>query len=928
MIHPSRPTLARCFAVTIALGGLAAPIVPLRAQTTLAAREQGAPRFLVHSGGRPVVVEPARFALLARRVDARLTNVTLAAALQTLAAQTGARIDYSRDVAGLDRVVRLDARSITLTTALTELLFDTDLDVVVTGPDRLAIVARRLQRQAVGVVEGIVTDSAERSPVPGVEVVVLGTRIGASTGNDGRYTLRGVPAGRHSFQARRIGYRPVRQSVEVGDGRTLSVNFVLQKVASILDEVIVAGSYVESSRREAPVPIATFSAEELHRPSRNRIDQLFRGDIPGVVGYDNGSQARGLVAYVRGSASLDDSNLLKVYVDGIEMPASMLVSSVDLSSIEHAELLRGPQASTIYGANASGGVLLLFTKSGRRGQPHLSGSLAAGTTQSDFVSGTPTAMEHRLNLAGGGEGFTYSFGASFDRFGEVLDQGDWRQYGGYGRAVLTQNKFSLGLTASYSHRVFGAANFPAFASLGVPSLIALRNTDSHIGNQMLGATFSYTPSERWLHQVTIGLNSIGSNSNNYAPSNAYAGDSLRSADLENDDQLSARYVASTNRNLSRRVSSSSTAGVEYSRRTYNYFQGSGLLNPQVAGSAQSDYIQAYQVTNNAGFFAQQVLGIDNRLFLTGGLRAEHNNNLGSSEGLIWAPRAGAAFTFALSDAVGLKPRASYGKSIRPPQPGQAGAGQSAYDIQLPNPHLRSEVSSGVDAGFDLDYRQGTVTLEATYFNQDANDIIGRTDVGFDAASSRSIAQYQNVGRVNNKGVELALGLRLGPVDARASFSTVKSRIEKLAADYSGDQQVGDEMRNVARRSGGGTLGLNFRPLFAAHGGRQARLEAGLTYVGGRRSIDLLLVYQCLYKGETCHGPVNPATGGPTFGTLRDYEQEIDPFAKVRIGFVHPLSRGLDAFLNIENLTNDQVGEWISIAPSRGRTLLLGVRFGQ
>ena len=68
-------------------------------------------------------------------------------------------------------------------------------------------------------------------------------------------------------------------------------------------------------------------------------------------------------------------------------------------------------------------------------------------------------------------------------------------------------------------------------------------------------------------------------------------------------------------------------------------------------------------------------------------------------------------------------------------------------------------------------------------------------------------------------------------------------------------------------------------------------------------------------------------GFRTFGTLRDYEQEIDPFTKIRIGFSHPLSRSLEGFLNIENLTNDQVGEWITIAPSRGRTVLVGVRFG-
>ncbi|MGH7717881.1 MAG: TonB-dependent receptor, partial [Gemmatimonadaceae bacterium] len=332
------------------------------------------PRFLVASGrGRVVEIEPATAPVFQRRVTLALEHTTVGEALAALGREAGIRLVYSRDVLDADAPTRIKVEGITVAAALTEILFGAGVDVVLSDVNRVTLAPRQLPRRPpAGVVRGTVVDSASRVPIAGAQLAVVGTAARAVTGTDGQFTLPNVPAGEWTLQARRVGYRAAERSVRVEDGQTLSVDFALSQAASMLDEVIVAGSFLESSRREAPVPVTVLSEEEIHRPTRNRIDQLFRGDIPGVVGYDNGSFALGTAAFVRGSASLDDSNLLKVYVDGIETPANLLTSSIDLSSIERVELLRGPQASTIYGSNASGGVLLLFTKNGRRGGPHLS----------------------------------------------------------------------------------------------------------------------------------------------------------------------------------------------------------------------------------------------------------------------------------------------------------------------------------------------------------------------------------------------------------------------------------------------------------------------------------------------------------------------------------------------------------------------------
>jgi outer membrane receptor protein involved in Fe transport len=875
------------------------------------------PRFLyapARSAAALVPVDASKVPILRQRIAVNVEGLSTEAALNQIAERAGLRLTYPNGV--VPRAIRahLQAVDISVAGALTEVLRDTGIDVVLSANDQVVLV-KRPTPPATGAVIGAVVDAKTKEAVRGATVTVEGAHQSAFTDDSGRYRITNVPPGTYTVSARRIGFARQTQPVSVEADGEVTVNFELEEAASKLDEVIVAGSFLASSRREAPVPVTVLSDEEIHRPSRNRIDQLFRGDVPGVVGYDNGASALGLVVYVRGSASLDDSNLLKVYVDGIEAPADFLVSGIDLSSIDRVELLRGPQASTIYGSNASGGVLLLFTKNGHGGKPHLSGSAAAGISQSDFVNGTPATTEDRLSLSGGGEGFTYSFGGSFDGFGAALPQGNWRQVGGYGRTVITQGPLSVALTANISHRILGASNFAAFAALGVPSLSALRNDDFILTNQLFGATFTYAPSPRWQHVLTLGYNGINLDENNYAPQRSSPDDTLRNASLQTDNQITARFVSALTASLTPHITSTTTGGVDVSRRNFNYYQGNGLADPQTGNSAQFDYIQAYQATNNAGFFAQEVLGFNNRFFLTGGLRAEHNNNVGSGEGLIWAPRAGVAYTINPGSGLEVKPRISYGKSIRPPQPGQSGSSQSFGIIQRANPLLRPEVQTGVDAGFDLDYHNSALTFEGTYFDQNADDLIGTVYLS-DVTDPTVVTQYQNVGRVNNKGIELGIGANVGRFSLHGTFSTVKSRIRSLASGYTGDQQPGDEMLYVAHHSGGGSVNFHFAPSFAAQSGRQANIEFGLTYVGSRRSLDLLSYYRCAYLGENCQG------------TLRDYQHTLDPFTKLRLGVSHPISRGADLFLNVENLTNKQIGEFEAVAPSRGRTLLLGIRFGQ
>jgi hypothetical protein len=143
---------------------------------------------------------------------------------------------------------------------------------------------------------------------------------------------------------------------------------------------------------------------------------------------------------------------------------------------------------------------------------------------------------------------------------------------------------------------------------------------------------------------------------------------------------------------------------------------------------------------------------------------------------------------------------------------------------------------------------------------------------------------------------------------------VRSIVERLADGYLGDQRVGDEMLYVARRSGGGSGVLLVRPLVPNAQHRPAKLSVELTYVGSRRSIDLLAMYRC----DVAQGPCADSEHG--------YRITLPPFTKLRLGAMHPIARDVDAFVDVDNLTNVQRGELLAVVPSRGRTLLVGARF--
>lgn len=261
------------------------------------------------------------------------------------------------------------------------------------------LAARAAQGQApTGRVTGVVTDSAGGRPLSNVEVVVVGTGTqvlsAARTDQAGRYTLANVAAGDARIRARLLGYAPKDRVVSVTAGGTATADFALTMRSIQLDQVVVTGTGGAVERRAVGNVIETIDAASVLATAAPRsVEQLIGARTPGVIVLPaTGQVGTGAQIRVRSVGSLSLSTDPIVYVDGVRMDAdpsrgpaqrggagASRLNDINPEDIESIEIIKGPAAATLYGTEASNGVVQIITKRGRTGTARWDFSTRQGT---------------------------------------------------------------------------------------------------------------------------------------------------------------------------------------------------------------------------------------------------------------------------------------------------------------------------------------------------------------------------------------------------------------------------------------------------------------------------------------------------------------------------------------------------------------------
>src|SRR5690606_32095001 len=231
----------------------------------------------------------------------------------------------------------------------------------------------------------------------GAQVFIPGTSQGTLTNRDGGYLLAGVPAGSHTVRVSLIGYGSESRSVEVQAGQAATADFELRQSAIALDEVIVTGAGVATERRKLGNTVATIGTDALEEAPVSNVSELLQGREPGVVGLPSGGSAgEGAKIRIRGTSSLSQSNEPIVYVDGVRVDNAggwgprvstggggnpSRLDDINPDAIERVEILKGAAAATLYGTEASNGVIQIFTKRGSAGAPRFTLQVEQGLTR-------------------------------------------------------------------------------------------------------------------------------------------------------------------------------------------------------------------------------------------------------------------------------------------------------------------------------------------------------------------------------------------------------------------------------------------------------------------------------------------------------------------------------------------------------------------
>lgn len=328
-------------------------------------------------------------------------------------------------------------------------------------------------------VTGTVLDKKTNEPIIGASVLVKNTTNGVITDLDGHFELTNVPKG-SDLLISYVGYQS--QNIQVSDGRT-SIQIYLSEDSELLEEVVVVG-YGTQKKQDITGSVVSVGEGKFTAGVNTNAFQMINGKASGVhVSQTSSAPGASTKIQIRGAGSINSSNSALVVVDGLPGVDASSVSPDDIKSIE---VLKDASAAAIYGTRAANGVVLITTKSGRKGDmtvkfgaelgiqsvakkmEMLNGreymetlnalrreagkeaiytdaqiaQVGNGTNWQDeiFRSGAPV-QQYQLALSGGGEKNDYYVGLSyFDQRG-IVKTSDLKKYNIRANVNLTPKEF-------------------------------------------------------------------------------------------------------------------------------------------------------------------------------------------------------------------------------------------------------------------------------------------------------------------------------------------------------------------------------------------------------------------------------------------------------------------------------------------------------
>jgi TonB-dependent starch-binding outer membrane protein SusC len=767
--------------------------------------------------------------------------------------------------------------------------------------------------QQTGTVRGRVTDAGSQRPVADVQVTVVGTSFGALTGQNGEYTISNVPAGQRALRSRRLGFNPLEKSVTVNAGATATLDFAITQSATQLENLVVTGTAGAAERKTIGNSVTQLDVGELtQKQAVLNVTEVLQSKTPGVTILP-GSGAPGTAGEIRirGSASISGYKPV-VFIDGVRYSiddlgsfaatgggTAGLAQSTQVTSalnflnpndIESIEVIKGPAAATLYGAEAANGVIQIITKKGTRGQQKLQFGVRAergtnqmsldqptnyttcdllkknqtetgstqlswpgcqGVPENAILTDNPLNRDSRavrdgqlsivqMNARGGGD--RYSFYISGDR---NVEQGVFFNSDNSQKSVRTnftvnpnerldftvnvnwqdgrlrlpiQDESANGLLLSATRGLpgrFRSGGEQAFGwrELTPPAANRYRNfLDSD--RLTLGGTGNYNPFSWFRNRATIGVDETQSQAQLlFLPGEIDPAQDADAASGANLRKTPTRRVVTLDYSGSllwqpmKSVQSTTSFGSQVVADKFEQISATGIGIGAV-DVTRVDLLQRstggelFSENNSVGYYVQEQVGLSDRLFLTGAVRADDHSSFGKDFDVVIYPKF--SLSYVASEEPGLrsfldgarvstlKLRGAWGQAGRAPTAFSAtqtytvsrvtlgnNTGSAINTLVYGNPNLEAERGSEIELGFDAGMFQERLGIDFTYYNKKTTDMLQAVSI---APSTGFIGtRLANLGEVTNKGIELSvfgspLQLKNFSWDTRVNVSTNQNKL--------------------------------------------------------------------------------------------------------------------------------------------------------
>ena len=323
---------------------------------------------------------PAGLSAQTDKLSVDMDDVPLETVFKVIEQRTAYRFFYSESYAELTKKVSVHSQDAKVEDILQTVLGNTSLTDRITSSNLIVITQQVQQKENARLVNGVVRDEFGETMI-GVNIQVKGENRGVSTNLDGTFSIE-VRNPETVLVFSYIGYES--QEIKVASKTELSVN--MKPAKELLDEVVVVG-YSSQKKVNLTGAVQAVESDVLEsRPIAN-ISQGLQG-VVGNLNVENKGGRPGMASSfnIRGFTSINGGSPL-VLVDGVEKDINL----VNPQDVESVSVLKDAGSAAIYGARGAFGVILITTKSGKRGtKPTI-------TYNGNMSFNTPTRIPDAVN---------------------------------------------------------------------------------------------------------------------------------------------------------------------------------------------------------------------------------------------------------------------------------------------------------------------------------------------------------------------------------------------------------------------------------------------------------------------------------------------------------------------------------------------------